>query len=309
LAIIYLIISVPAIQALRKGKLGEDEFGKKASFPHPQFFLTFCVTILGASLFPQVMRYLLYAYVCDYSELPWTLTRDSDIECLSDEHALYMGMGAIALLIYYPISTFMFPNFQFQNKVLDLKYDPSFVVLNIQAKLLISAFTSFFKPVSNVDTENIKIQLIGCACVLFCLAFLTFILKPCLIKKANVWDISAYSLAFWVNICALVVIFTDNSTIGWIMLGAGSVAILALTIFVLKKFYGKKQRKRDNHQIASVRFNPNKRKAKVEDDADQDKVNEIMQAIEREKRKQARENGGEFMEEDDYYETQKGAII
>jgi len=34
-----------------------------------------------------------------------------------------------------------------------------------------------------------------------------------------------------------------------------------------------------------------------------------MQAIEREKRKQARENGGEFMEEDDYYETQKGAII
>ncbi len=190
-----------------------------------------------------------------------------------------MGIGALALLIYYPISTFMFPNFQFQNKVLDLKYDPSFVVLTIQAKLLISgnlikfsfisrfpiAFTSFFKPVSNADTESVKIQLIGCACVLFCLAFLSFLLKPCLIKKANIWDISAYSLAFWVfsleflfliskvQICALVVIYTDQNIIGFIMLGVGTVGIIGLAIYVLKKFYGRKGRKKD-HQMATVRY-------------------------------------------------------
>jgi len=49
-----------------------------------------------------------------------------------------MGMAAVAIILYYPISTFMFPNFQFQDKGLDLKYDPSFLVLNIQAKLLIT---------------------------------------------------------------------------------------------------------------------------------------------------------------------------
>ena len=64
--------------------------------------------------------------------------RDSTITCLTDEHSMYMGIGALALLIYYPISTFIFPNFQFQNKVLDLKYDPSFTVIQIQGRLLIT---------------------------------------------------------------------------------------------------------------------------------------------------------------------------
>ena len=136
-----------------------------------------------------------------------------DIECLSDKHFFYMGIAAIALLIYYPISTFMFPNFQFQNKVLDLKYDPSYVVVLIQGKLIITGnisipfyasvsivigFISFFKPHDVNDTNTLMAQLLGVSVVLFLIAFVCSTFKPCLIKRANVWDTCAYCIAGWV---------------------------------------------------------------------------------------------------------------
>jgi len=60
---------VPAIRALKKGKLGEDENGKEAKFPHPQFFIAFIVTTLGSSLFTQIMKFLLDAFVCSYESV------------------------------------------------------------------------------------------------------------------------------------------------------------------------------------------------------------------------------------------------
>ena len=46
--------------------------------------------------------------------------------------------------MYYPVSTFMFPNFQFADKGLDVKWDPAFLVVYVQVKLLIVATSSFF---------------------------------------------------------------------------------------------------------------------------------------------------------------------
>jgi len=60
-----------------------------------------------------------------------------------------MGAGALAIFAYYPISTFMYPNFQFQDKVLDLKYEPSFLVLSIQAKLVLTGTTIIYSLDAN----------------------------------------------------------------------------------------------------------------------------------------------------------------
>jgi hypothetical protein len=138
---------------------------------------------------------------------------DSSVVCLSDQHLKYMGIATLAILLYYPISTFMFPNFQFQDKSLDLKYDPSFLVLNIQAKLLITGtllfpdiilsikkgFISFFKPESEDDISIIIVRQVGVAMILFFLALITIYLRPCLIKRVNVWDVAFYALASWVK--------------------------------------------------------------------------------------------------------------
>jgi hypothetical protein len=69
LVCMYAIVAYFAFRALRKGNLGEDETGKKASFPHPMFFLVLGMTVLGGSLFTQIMKFLLDAFVCDFSNV------------------------------------------------------------------------------------------------------------------------------------------------------------------------------------------------------------------------------------------------
>ena len=51
------------------------------------------------------------------------------MECLSDEHILYLVLAIVAIAVYYPAATLLYPNIQFQNKNLDLKFDTSFLVL------------------------------------------------------------------------------------------------------------------------------------------------------------------------------------
>jgi hypothetical protein len=59
-----------------------------------------------------IMRTFIDTYVCKWSgERPWYLYRDSSLVCLSDEHIYYIVLGLLGMFIYYPLSTFMFPNF------------------------------------------------------------------------------------------------------------------------------------------------------------------------------------------------------
>jgi len=138
----------------------------------------------------------------------------------------------------------MYPNFQFQDKGLDLKYDPSFLVLNIQAKLLITGFLSFFKPETADDISGVIIRQVGVAVILFLLALITIFLRPCLIKRVNVWDVAFYLLAAWANLTGVVVLVTKKSLIGFLILFAGVILVTGLTSFILKKYFKKKRKKR-----------------------------------------------------------------
>ncbi len=190
------------------------------------------------------MNSLLEVYVCNFSKYPWTLRSDSAVLCLSDHHLKLMGIATLAILLYYPIATFMYPNFQFQDKGLDLKYDPSFLVLNIQAKLLITGFLSFFKPETADDISGVIIRQVGVAVILFLLALITIFLRPCLIKRVNVWDVAFYLLAAWANLTGVVVLVTKKSLIGFLILFAGVILVTGLTSFILKKYFKKKRKKR-----------------------------------------------------------------
>ena len=71
---------------------------------------------------------------------PWTLYEDPDIECNQKlRYAIFRIIWHSSLL---SLSSFLFPNIQFQNKSLDMKYDPTstFVAILTQVKLLISGF-------------------------------------------------------------------------------------------------------------------------------------------------------------------------
>jgi hypothetical protein len=52
---------------LRKGTLGENEKGVNAKFPHPQFIMVLVITVLGGSLFINIIMSMINALVCDFS--------------------------------------------------------------------------------------------------------------------------------------------------------------------------------------------------------------------------------------------------
>ncbi len=83
------------------------------------------------------MKSFIDTFSCNYDVKPWTLYEDSTLNCNEETHYIYVFLAGLGILLYYPLSSFLFPNIQFQNKSLDLKYDPTFIVISTQVKLLI----------------------------------------------------------------------------------------------------------------------------------------------------------------------------
>jgi uncharacterized membrane protein len=110
-----------------------------------------------------------------------------------------MSGAIIGILLYYPMSTFLYPNFQFQNKLLDLKYVPTWFVFTIQAKLIIAGIISFNTPTSSSDSSAINSQLFGTMGVLVFLAIANLSTRPCLVKKFNIWDPVFYIMSAYVK--------------------------------------------------------------------------------------------------------------
>lgn len=58
--------------------------------------------------------------------------------CLESLHLVYLILGIMGLMIYYPLCCIIYPSFQFQNKSLDIKYEPYFMVIIVQFNFFIS---------------------------------------------------------------------------------------------------------------------------------------------------------------------------
>ena len=150
-----------------------------------------------------------------------------------------MALSLVGIGLYYPMSTFFFPNFQFQDKALDVKYNPSFVVLLIQAKLIITGLSTLFQSFDGSFANFPLILQTGSTCiVLFLLSIASMKLKPCLIKKINLWDAGLYLIVSYMNGCACVVVLANSSTPGLIALPIGVIVIFIVTLLIHRKIYG-----------------------------------------------------------------------
>lgn len=50
-----------------------------------------------------------------------------------------MICSIIAIILYYPLSAYTMPNFQFAEKRLDLKYKPSYLIIYFQVNFVLAA--------------------------------------------------------------------------------------------------------------------------------------------------------------------------
>ena len=84
-----------------------------------------------------IIKELLFIYYLFIVKLPWRLYADTPLVCFSDHHLDYLYGASFALFCYYPITTFFYPNFVFQNTVIMLKYEASWIILNNSVKFII----------------------------------------------------------------------------------------------------------------------------------------------------------------------------
>ena len=134
---------MPAIRQAREQTLGLGEGGKKLS-PLAKAGLYFNgIKIVSAGCRP-VMTTLFSAFVCDTCEpSPRYLSRMS-VRCGSATHVVYLVCGLMGSIAYYPLIAYLQPQLQFKSKSLDLKFEPTYLVLVAQTKLSLAVVVNFW---------------------------------------------------------------------------------------------------------------------------------------------------------------------
>ena len=120
--------------------------------------------------------------------------------CGSNEHVRYQIIGGVFLFIYHLFASFIFPNLQWAHQSLELKYDPTFMAISIQVKLLIVALASFFP-----DEDDAPFQLAASAVLLIAMAAIIKLSRPCSAILFNIVDVGGYTMAAWMCISGLLV--------------------------------------------------------------------------------------------------------
>ena len=113
------------------------------------------------------------------------------MECFNSKaptHIVYMVVCAIALLCFYPLATLLAPNFQFNNKMLDIKFEQSFLIIQNQAELLMVAFSIFYQ-------EDWVAVLVPQFLICTTLAISNWFIQPCLVARLNIFRTATYSMA------------------------------------------------------------------------------------------------------------------
>ena len=233
LSVVFFILVKIAIKYLGAGMLGLNSDKSIAKFPSAQFFLSKSLTLLGDICYLSIVKILLGAFACEITNSSWSLIQSPDIECFTIAHSPYLIAGVLALLIYYPAATLLYPNLQYQDKALDLKFDTTFLVLESQGKLIVAGFAAFF---NSKDFLWLQLAVVIAVCVF--LFYWCCVKKPCIIVSINAWKAGGFLAIAWICMWALVNRYARNmQIIAFIcmVIGVGGVGavliILQCTVF------------------------------------------------------------------------------
>ncbi len=150
------------------------------------FFFTFIYKLMILSLFNAITQTFLDTFNCNWtssSTTTYVLNDDTSIECFSDVHNRFILISLIGILVYYPLSSYAMPNFQFAEKSLDLKYRSSYLILYFQVN-----FALLSGKVLLSTSSTVIIQVIYNSINIFALSLLAFsaiTIQPCLITWFN----------------------------------------------------------------------------------------------------------------------------
>ncbi|CAK75391.1 unnamed protein product (macronuclear) [Paramecium tetraurelia] len=264
-SILYGLLGSLSLDAVQKNTFGQDENGNLARFPHIQFILPRVISILSG-FFMTVMRTFMDAYICDYSSLPYKFARETSVECLTSEHYIYMGLGLIGVGIYYPLSTYLQPTFQFSDHSLDLKFKSTYIIIYVQAKLLIMGLSSFF---NTLDSSFEYQMLFSIGILIFVLGF-HIKMEPCFVKWYNIIEQMLILIIIFIYTGAVIIMMTGNNVIGIIFTAVAiAIGFLAIAIYlkrsVIRTGTTQKVSPQDNLSIIEVKPIPEENRLNIYD--------------------------------------------
>ncbi|CAD8141534.1 unnamed protein product [Paramecium pentaurelia] len=249
MSIAYIVLGLQASKQIADNSFGYNEDGSIAGIKSLRFWLSKTIQIISGQ-FIFVMKTYIDAFICDYSEYPYILVRQPSVECMSDLHFLYITLAIVGCGIYYPLSTYLQPTFQFMDRSLDLKYKSNFVVLYIQAKLLILGSSSVF---SNLQESAYLYQMLFSFLVMGALIYFHFRLDPSYIKWFNVVDRCLLLILCYFYFGAFVILVSKNILVGWVITLIFTVSTLIyLTYFLIKERINYKNKQQT--QVRPIEF-------------------------------------------------------
>lgn len=245
-SLLYPVIAARGIIQIRRGRFGVDKHGKPLSFCSFDGMVNMVLDFVNEFLYFGIMVTLLSAFACTWdgpvvarniTALPtflntsnksaatgFSMIVSADTKCFSLDSPLqlgYMVVAGIAILAFYPLATLLAPNFQFQNRMLDVKYSQSFLIMEHQFDLLVAGSSVFFADLSPVVVQ----VLVSTVCLT--LAVANTMLEPCLVYRFNWMKSTVFLLCASVSLSCLVYELAGQKMIAFHVV-LGSLALLVL---------------------------------------------------------------------------------
>lgn len=148
----------------------------------------------------------------------------TDMRCWEGEHLTYILAATMGGVLYYPLASFVYPNLQFADKSVDLKFEPTFMIFYQQTRLILAGATTLF-PNNNIMVLN------TCLSVFLLNAFADYQMEPCLVPCVNNWRLLEFLGSAWACAAAIVLISTEEQLASAVVLGVGCLLLLVVVVW------------------------------------------------------------------------------
>lgn len=180
--------------------------GKAAQLGTGPWWYMQVLSVLGNIGYQPLLLNLIAITVCRDYDGRLVVSGTSDLVCWSGQHMWYVSVGLFTALVFYPAATILFPNFQFLDSTLDIKYSPSFLLQLLQAKLVLAYFKAYWGTVAD-NSHTSATVLLSVSLVVFCgQAASSHLMQPCLARHMNIVRTLSFSASAMAQVASLVMV-------------------------------------------------------------------------------------------------------
>jgi len=156
--------------------------------------------------------------------------------CWEGAHLGFVLAGSLALLCYFPLAAFIYPNLQFADHSVDLKIRPTFMIVHQQARLALAGVQMLFRQEPD--------KLVSAALAIFTiLTGLSVSMRPTWFFWLNTVRSTLFAICGWVAACSVALLWGMEHSVCTVLLLSGSFLIATGAVMLVRRdvWCGKKR--------------------------------------------------------------------